>query len=148
MAEDTPSALLAFYGPMFSVWAVAAFFATRRTGRVSTGVATGAIVAFGTFCVYCLLVFLRVNLLLDELTGRADWQNLMLRFRASGYESLRTFVNIENIKGAPFKIGVASAIGAGMGSSAAHWAGLRHGRQAGTARRPAPDSLRFQPFRF
>jgi hypothetical protein len=69
LADDTPSALLAFYGPMFSVWAVAAFLAARRTQRASTGLATGAIVAFGTFCVYYLLVFLRVNLLL-ELIGR------------------------------------------------------------------------------
>lgn len=34
LADDTPIALLAFYGPMFSVWSVVAFFATRRTGSV------------------------------------------------------------------------------------------------------------------
>jgi hypothetical protein len=115
LADDSPGALLAFYGPMFSVWAAAAFVATRRTDRVSTGVITGAVVAFATFCIYDLLVVLRVNLFLARLTERADWQNLMSQFRASGYESLRTFVNIENIKGAPLKIGVASAIGTVMG---------------------------------
>ena len=93
LADDTPGALLAFYGPMFFVWAAAAFLATRRTGRVLTGVATGAVVAFATFCIYDLLVVLRVNLFLNELTGRDDWQNLMVRFEASGYESLRMFVN-------------------------------------------------------
>jgi hypothetical protein len=92
MADDTPTALLAFYGPMFSVWAAAAFVATRRTGRVSTGVTTGAVVPFATFCIYSLLVVLRVNLLLHELTSRADWRNLMVQFKASGYDSLRTFV--------------------------------------------------------
>jgi hypothetical protein len=115
LADDTPTALLAFYGPMFFVWAAAAFVATRRTGKVFTGVTTAAVVAFATFCVYDLLVVLRVNLFLEELTERADWQNLMSRFRVSGYESLRTFINVENIKGAPLKIGVASAIGAVMG---------------------------------
>jgi hypothetical protein len=70
-ADDTPLALLAFYGPMFSVWAAAAFAATRRTGKVSTGLTTGAVVAFATFCAHDLLVVVRVNLFLDELTRRA-----------------------------------------------------------------------------
>ena len=133
LADDTPTALLAFYGPMFSVWAVVAFFATRRTGSVPRGVAAGALVAFATFCVFDLVVILRVNLLLDELTGRADWRNLMVRFTASGQESLRTFVNLEYIKGAPLKIGVASVIGAVMGLIGAALSRLAHGRHATTA---------------
>lgn len=115
LADDTPAALLAFYGPMFSVWAAASFVATRRTGRLLTGVLTGTAIAFATFCVYDLLVLARVNLFLTELTGRSDWQYLMKRFDASGFESLRLFVSLENIKGAPLKIGVASLIGAIMG---------------------------------
>ena len=116
LADDTVSALLGFYGPMFFIWATAGFFAARGSGRVITGVTTGALVALATFCVYSLLVLLRVNVLLHELTGRADWQHLMARFDASGDGSLRTFVNVENVKGAPLKIGVASAIGALMGA--------------------------------
>ena len=130
LADDTVPALLAFYGPMFFLWAVAAFLAWRRTGMVSTAVVTGAVAAFATFCIYDLLVVVRVNLFLDELTGRADWQNLMAQFQASGYESLRTFVNIENIKGAPFKIGVASTIGAVMGLIGGVISRLVHERSA------------------
>ena len=44
--------------------------------------------------------------------NRADWQNMMLRFSTSGFETLRLFVNFDYIRGAPFKIGVATAIGA------------------------------------
>jgi hypothetical protein len=62
-----------------------------------------------------VLVLVRVNLILTELTGRADWQHLMARFNASGYENLRTFVNVENIQGAPLKMGVATLIGALLG---------------------------------
>ena len=125
LADDSPGALLAFYGPMFLTWAGAAFVAMRRTGRLSAALATGAVVAFATFCVYNLLIVLRVNLFLDDLTDRADWQNLMARFEASGYKSLRTFVNVENIKGAPLKFGVASIIGAVMGliGGALGWVG-------------------------
>jgi len=115
VADDTPGALLMFYGPMFFLWAFAAFRATRRSGRFLSGVTTGMLVAFATFCVFDLLVILRVNLFLGELTGRADWQNMMGRFQASGFDSLRTFVNVNYLKGAPFKIAVASAIGALMG---------------------------------
>ena len=40
---------------------------------------------------------------------------MMLRFRASEFDSLRVFVNMEYLKDAPFKIGGASVIGAVMG---------------------------------
>ena len=100
---------------MFSLWAAGAFLATRRTGRLLTGITSGAVVAFATFCIYDLFVVLRLNLFLNELTGRSDWRYIMEQFKTSGYESLRTFVNIENIKGAPLKIGVASLVGAVMG---------------------------------
>jgi hypothetical protein len=40
---------------------------------------------------------------------------MMGRFQASGFDSLRTFVNISYVKGAPLKIALASAIGAFMG---------------------------------
>jgi hypothetical protein len=116
LEDDSPLALLRFYGPMFCIWGLAAFRAALRSGRLVSGVATGTLVAFATFCVYDALVLLRVNVFLNDLTGRADWQNLMLRFGASGSDSLRLFVNIDYIKGAPLKIGVASAIGAVMGA--------------------------------
>jgi hypothetical protein len=73
------------------------------------------VVAFGTFCLFYVLNLVRVNLFLGELTGRADWQNMVQRFRASGFDSLRLFINVDYLKGAPFKIGVASVIGAAMG---------------------------------
>ena len=87
--EDTPAALLQFYGPMFAVWAIASFRTARRNGRLLSGVATGMAVAFATFCIFDLLVILRVNLFLNELTDRADWQQMMMQSRTSGIESHR-----------------------------------------------------------
>jgi len=115
LSDDSIPALLRFYGPMFFLWAFVSFRSVRRSGRPSRGVTTGFVVAFGTACVFYLLNLLRVNLFLAELTGRTDWQNLMRRFRASEFDSLRVFVNMEYLRGAPFKIGVASVIGAVMG---------------------------------
>lgn len=115
LAEDTPIALLLFYGPMFVIWGVAGFVATRRTGRWFDGAKVGAIVALVTFVVYIVTQFVRVNLFLGALTQRSDWQNLMVRFQNSGYESLRWYVNYVGLTGAPFKILVASLIGAFTG---------------------------------
>jgi hypothetical protein len=115
LSDDSIPALLRFYGPMFFSWAYVSFRSARRSGRLSSGITTGFVVAVGTFGVFYVLNLVRVNLFLDELTGRADWQNMMQRFRASGFASLRTFINVDYLKGAPFKIGVASVIGAVMG---------------------------------
>jgi hypothetical protein len=107
-AEDTAGALLAFYGPMFAAWAVTSFFATRRTGRIWEGIKAGAVVAFATFCVLDLLVIVRANVFLNELSGRSDWRALMTRFQGSDFERLRVYINYHYLSQAPFKILVAS----------------------------------------
>ena len=133
LEDDTPKALLRFYGPMFLVWAVASFRAVQRSGRLWSGVGTGLTIAFATFCGFYVLVLLRVNLFLNELTGRADWQNLVMRFRASDFDSLRLFVNLDYLKGAPLKIGMASAIGAVMGVIGGGFGRLTHKRKVASA---------------
>jgi hypothetical protein len=115
LAEDTPIALLIFYGPMFAIWGLAGFAASRRTGRLLDGVRVGATVALVTFVVYTLTQFVRVNLFLDTISQRSDWQNLVAKFQSSGDESLRWYVNYVGLVGAPFKILVASIIGAATG---------------------------------
>ena len=125
--DDSPGALLRFYGPMFFLWALISFRAARGSGRLLSGVTTGMLVAFATFCIYDALVLLRVNLFLNDLTGRADWQNMMIRFQASGFDSLRLFVNLDYVKGAPLKITVASMVGAVMGTIGGSLGRLSHG---------------------
>jgi len=132
LEDDTPNALLRFYAAMFLVWALASFRAARRSGRVLSGVTTGLIVAFGTFVVFYVLILLRINLFLNGLTGRADWQNMMTRFSSSGFESLRWFVNLDYITGAPFKLGVSCAIGLMMGTIGGFFGRLTHGRLTAT----------------
>jgi len=128
LADDTPAALLRFYGPMFVTWALASFLAARRTGRLFSGIATGLTVAFATFIAFDLLILVRVNLFLHELTGRPDWQNMLVRFRISDSDSLRLFVNVEYLTGAPLKLGVSCAIGAIMGTIGGFLGQLMHRR--------------------
>jgi len=115
LADDTPIALLAFYGPMFVGWGIAAFRAGRRSGRLADAIKVGTTIAFATFLVYIVANFVRVNVFLDTIRFRQDWLNLVRRFHASGSSSLRALVNYDYRKGTPLKIGVASAIGAGTG---------------------------------
>ena len=133
LEDDTPGVLLRFYGPMFFLWMLVSFRAARRTGRFSSGAVAGMAVAFGTFCVFIVLNFLRVNVFLDQLTGRPDWQNMMVRFRASGSDSLRLFVNLNYLKGTPFKIGFFTVLGAAMGTVAGGIGWLRRRNAIGAA---------------
>ena len=99
LSDDTLiGALLRFYGPMFFVWGFASFRAARRDRRLLSGLLTGAAVAFATFCVFDVLNIVRVNLFLDELTARADWQSMMARFRASEFSNLRAFVTLKLLR--------------------------------------------------
>jgi len=119
LAEDTEGALLAFYGPVFIAWAITAFVDARRTGRIRDGVGAAVVAACVTFCVLDLLVMVRVNLFLNALTARTDWQALLSRFPASGFATLRGYINYHYLSEAPFKIVVASTIGLGMGLTGA-----------------------------
>ena len=114
-AEDTIPALLVFYGPMFAIWGFAGFRASRRSGRTTDAIFVGATLALVTFTVFVVARLITVNLSLDLTSQRLDWQSLMARFRASGFTSLRAYANYEYVAGAPFKVFVASLIGAAVG---------------------------------
>jgi hypothetical protein len=115
LEDDTLSALAAFYGPMFVAWGIAGFLASRSSERIADGVKAGTLVALGTFVVLTIVVIVRVNLSLAEVSQRPDWRNLVARFESSGLSSLRTYVNYIYLTGAPFKILVATSIGALFG---------------------------------
>jgi hypothetical protein len=115
LEDDTPAALLRFYGPMFLLWVVVSLRAARQNGRLISGVTAGVLVALTTFIAFDVLILLRVNLFLGELTGRADWQDLVLRFHESGANNLRAFVVRDYLTGAPFKCAVSCGIGGIMG---------------------------------
>jgi hypothetical protein len=115
LAEDSPIALAGFYGPMFVIWGFAGFTAYRRTNRLSEAVKVGATVAFATFVVFDASAIVRVNLFLDTISQRSDWQNLVSNYQASDFESLRSYANYVYLTGAYLKILIASVIGAVSG---------------------------------
>ena len=133
LADDTPRALLIFYGPMFAAWGFAGFMSARRNGRVAEGVKVGAMSALTTFVVFYIANLIRINLFLETIRFRTDWANLVVRFHASGSESFRAFVNFDYVRGAPLKIGVASMIGACTGLIGGLAASLGYHRRSNAA---------------
>ena len=115
LAEDTIPALLIFYGPMFTLWGVTGFTAARKSGRMIDGITAAVIVALVTGVVFDLMIFVRINLFLQTLASRPDWQNLMMEFRTSGSENLRTFINYHYLTQAPVKVLVGMTIGSMTG---------------------------------
>lgn len=115
LAEDTPLALASFYGPMFVTWGLAGFAAHRRSGRLMQAIKVGAAVAFATFVVFEISIFIRVNLFLDAISQREDWQGLLARYKASGFDSLRAYANYDYAMAAPLKMLTSSTIGAVTG---------------------------------
>jgi hypothetical protein len=111
LVDDTPEALLIFYGPMFALWGLAGFLACRRTGRFVEALKTGLIVSAVTIAVFHLAATLRVNLFLDTIRHRADWRNLMSAYESSGVLSLREFVNYSYAKQLLAKLLVGTTIG-------------------------------------
>ena len=93
LSEDTPAALFLFYGPMFTMWALAGFAAVRESGQLRAAVVAGGTVALVTFVLVTLEVIIRINLTLETVRERSDWQNLVSRFQFSDFRSVRAYAN-------------------------------------------------------
>jgi len=115
--DDSVGGMLIVYAPMFISWTVAGFVAARRTGRLTDAVTAGAVIACSTFAIFWIANIVRVNLFLDVLREWPGWQpTVVARYRASGFESFRTFTNYEYLTDAPLKIATPTAIGAVLAS--------------------------------
>jgi hypothetical protein len=131
LAEDSPSGLMTFYGPMFLVWALAGFLATRRTGRLVDAVKVAVTAALATFVVFQLTLFLRIALFADVLQQRDDWRNLVASSQAAGFGSLRLYATYTYALMTP----IALLAGTTMGAISGLIGGLaRRGQHAITGR--------------
>jgi hypothetical protein len=115
LVDDSPLALAGFYGPMFLMWGLAGWMAGRRTGHLAAAVKAGATVAFVTFVVFDAAMIVRVNLFLEIIKHRDDWQNMVANFPASGFATFRAYVNYVYITGSPLTILIGTVIGTGCG---------------------------------
>jgi len=85
---------------------------TWSTNRLPRAAAARALVAFATFTVLTVIVIARMDVTLGTIVDRPDWRNMVANYPGSGFKSFRAYANYVYLTGAPFKIAVASTIGA------------------------------------
>jgi hypothetical protein len=136
LADDDGGEMLLFAGLVLLAWSAAGFAAARRTRRLGDGVKAGVLIGLAMMTVFHLAAIVRVNVFLDVIRNREDWQNLVARFGRSGFQSLLAYANFEYVRMTPVIIGIGAVAGA--------LAGLLGGTAALAARPPARlrDSFR------
>ena len=93
LADDMPLAIGAMFGIVFLALAVPGFSARRRGGHFVDALEAGAVAGTITFALFLLFGILRVNLFLDTIRSRSDWQNLIADYATSDFQSLRAYAN-------------------------------------------------------
>ena len=99
LAEDTGFAVAAMFGFVFLALAVPGFAVRRRGGHLVDALEAGATAGAITFALFLLFGILRVNLFLDTIRSRSDWQNLVADYARSDFQSLRAYANFVYAKG-------------------------------------------------
>jgi hypothetical protein len=99
LAEDTGFAVALMFGLVFLALAVPGFAARRRGGHFADALEAGAVAGAITFALFLFFGILRVNLFLDTIRGRSDWQNLVADYAGSDFASLRAYANYVYAKG-------------------------------------------------
>jgi hypothetical protein len=95
LAEDSPGAMLAIIGALMLLWILTGVAAGRRSRRFQDAVIAGVLVGVATMAVLHTVAIIRVNVFLEQIRHREDWTNLISRFSASGFQSLRVYANYE-----------------------------------------------------
>jgi hypothetical protein len=93
LADDTALGVGGMFGGVFLLLGIPGFLARSRGGHFADAIRAGAIAGAITFALFLLVGILRVNLFLDTIRDRSDWQNLVADFGRSGFQSLRAYAN-------------------------------------------------------
>ena len=112
LADDTPGGMLVIVGTLVLLWTLASFVATRPPGRIRDAVLAGLLIGLATSSVLHLAAIVRVNVFLEQIQHRNDWVNLVARFHASGFTSLRAYANYEYLRGTPLLLSLGAGVGA------------------------------------
>jgi hypothetical protein len=120
LADDDAGTMLAWLLTLLAIWSAAAVAVTWRTRRVGDAVKVGTIVGVATIVMFHTASIVRVNLFLNAIRHRDDWQNLVARYNQSGFRSLRAYANYEYATMTPMVI----ALGAIAGSISGVLGGL------------------------
>jgi hypothetical protein len=132
LADDSVGVMIIWFGSLILLWSLVGFGAAERTHRVRDAVTAAAIAGVATMAVFELATIVRANVFVDQIRYRADWQNLVARFEASGAHSLRRYATRQYIAGTPILLAVGACAGAVAGALGGAVSNAIHG--------PAPMS--------
>jgi hypothetical protein len=107
--------MLGWAATVLGLWAAASLAATRRAPRFVDAVKTGAILGAATLLVFHALSIVRVVVFLDSIQYRDDWRNLVARYHASGFQSLRAFATYEYVRMTPLVAAIGTLAGSASG---------------------------------
>lgn len=111
LADDDAGAMIAVLMILSLLWVATSVAAGRRAQRFRDAVTAGLLVGLATMLAIHVAAIVRVNVFLEQIRHREDWINLVSRFRASGFQSLRMYANYEYLSGSPFLLGFGAAAG-------------------------------------
>ena len=128
LREDTSVVMLVIAGALMLFWIMTSAVAKRPSGSFRDAVIAGVLVGTATMAVIHISAIVRVNVFLDQIRAREDWVNLLSRFHASGYQSLRVYANYEYLRQSPLLLA--------LGVVAGGFCGTVSGVISGIARKP------------
>ena len=86
--------------------------------RFRDAVVSGCLAGIATMAVIYVSSIVRVNVFLDQIRYRGDWVNLVSRFHASGFHSLRAYANYEYFRQLPLLLTLGAVVGGCCGTVA------------------------------
>jgi hypothetical protein len=135
LGEDTPIAVGTMFSSVFVLLSLPGFLARQRGAPLTDAIKAGAVAGVTTFAIFHWLSLLRVNLFLDTIRRRSDWQGLLLRYEQSGFESLRAYANYVYIRATLVISAAGTVAGAIAGMLGGLVCGATGGNPAGPIRR-------------
>ena len=111
LADDSAGVMVAILSVLLLLWILTSIAAGRRTQRFRDAVAAGLFVGIVTLAVVHVASIVRVNVFLEQIRHRDDWVNLVSRFRASDFHSLRAYANYEYFSGTPILLALGAVAG-------------------------------------
>jgi hypothetical protein len=115
LADDDAASMLLWFTAVIAIWGIASVAVTWRAPRFVDAVKTGAIVGVATILVFHALSIVRVVVFLDSIQYRDDWRNLVVRYRNSGFHSLRAFATYEYVAMTPTIAAIGTLAGSASG---------------------------------
>jgi hypothetical protein len=118
LADDDGGSMLIALAVILFLWTLASMAAGVPGRSFKHSIFAGALAGLATMTVFDLTSILRVNIFLDQIRHRDDWINLVARFEASGFRSLRVYANWEYLRGTPVILLLGSIAGGFCGAVA------------------------------